>query len=97
MIGVLLLRMATLAALLVYSLRAANDQLATHVVLVVQFGDGAFCFVDSLHLDKGKSLRFLRMLVGNDFDVLHRADAAEKLEEIALGRLKRQVAYVNAR
>ena len=88
MIGVLLLRMATLAALLVDGLRAANDQPATHIVFVVQFGHGALRFVDGLHLDEGKSFRFLRVLVGNDFYVLHRPDAAEKLEKIALGRLK---------
>ena len=56
MIGVLLLRMATFAALLVDSLRAANDQLATHVVFIVQFGDRAFRFVDGLHLDESEAL-----------------------------------------
>jgi hypothetical protein len=77
MIGVLLIRLATLAALLLYSLCAADHELAPHVVFVVQFGDGAFRFVDGLHLDEGKSFRFLRVFVGNDFHVLHRPDAAE--------------------
>jgi hypothetical protein len=97
MIGILLIRMATLAAPFVYGFRAADNQLATHVVFVVQFGDSTLGFVDGLHLDKGKSLRFLGVLIGNDFHVLDRPDAAEKLEEIPLGRLKGQVADVNAR
>ena len=97
MIGVLLLRIATLAALLVDGLRAADDQLATHVVFVVQFSDRAFRFVDGLHLDESEPLRFLRMLVGNDLYVLDRPDAGEELEEVALCRLKRQVSYVDAR
>ena len=88
MIGVLLLRMATFAALFLYGLCAADDQLAAHVVFVVQFGHSAFRFVNGLHLDEGKSFRFLRVLVGNDFHVLHRPDAAEKFEEITLRRVK---------
>jgi len=96
-IGVLLLRMATLAAPLVDGLRAADDQLATHVVFIVQLGDRALRFVDGLHLDEGEALGFVRMLVRNDLYVLDRSDPAEELEEIALRRLKRQVAYVNAR
>ena len=97
MIGVLLLRMATLAALFVDGLGAAHDQLATHVVFIMQFGDGAFRLVDGLHLHESESLRFVRMPIGNDLYVLHRPDAAEQLGEIALSRLKRQVAYVDAR
>ena len=71
--------------------RAAHDQLAAEEFLVVQFLDGAFRFFDRVHLHKGETLRTLVVFVGHDLGVLHRADAIEELEEIALRRFERQV------
>ena len=88
MMGDLLLRLAALAPLLFDGLCAADDKLSAHVVLIVQFGDRALGLLDGLHLHKCESLRLLRMLVGDDLYVLHRADPTEELEEISLRRIK---------
>ena len=77
--------------------RAAYDQLAAEEFLVVQFVDGAFRFIDSLHLDEGETFRPLVVPVGHDLGVLNMADAVEQLEEIALGGVERQVTDVESR
>ena len=95
--GSLLLRLAPFATLLFDGLGAAHDKLSAHVILVVQLGDCAFRLVDALHLHKCESLRFLRMLVRDDLNVLDRADSVEKFEKIALRRVKRQIAHIDSR
>jgi hypothetical protein len=77
--------------------RTAHDQLATEELFVVQFVDGALRFVYRLHVHEGKSFRALIVPVAHDLGVLDVADAVEQLEEIALRRVKRQIAYVKAR
>jgi len=45
----------------VHGLRAAHDQFAAQEFLVMQLRDRPFRFLDRLHLDEGKSFRFLRV------------------------------------
>src|SRR4051812_33324847 len=71
--------------------RTAHDQFAAEEVLVMQFLDGALRLVHREHLNEGKALRTLVVFVRYHLGVLHRADAVEELEEIALRRIKRQV------
>jgi hypothetical protein len=77
--------------------RTADDEFASKKLFVVQFDDGAFCFVHSSHYNETESLRFLVVLVSDNLGVLHRADAAEELEQIAFRRFKRQIADVDFR
>lgn len=77
--------------------RAADDKLPPEELLVVQLADGAFRFVDREHLHEGKTFRALIVFVSHDFGVLHFAHAVEELEEVALRRIKRQVADVQTR
>ncbi|MEY2546148.1 MAG: hypothetical protein QOG48_1265 [Verrucomicrobiota bacterium] len=77
--------------------RAADHELAAEKFLVVQFRDGAFGFVDGLHLHEGESFRALVVAIAHDLGVLHMADAVEELEEIALGRVEGQIADVKSR
>ena len=77
--------------------RAADDEFASKKLLVVQFRHGAFRFLDCGHDNETKSLRFLIVLVSDNLGVLHRADAAEELEQIAFRRIKRQIADVDFR
>ena len=46
---------------------------------------------------KCETLRFLRMLIGNNLHGLDRADAVEELEQVTLRRVKRQITHVDAR
>lgn len=78
-------------------LRAAHDQLAAEKLLVVQFRDCAFRFVDGLHLDKSETFRALVVAITHYFRVLHVADAVEELEEIAFRCVEGQVADVKSR
>lgn len=68
--------------------RTADNQLATKEFLVVQFLHGAFRFLDRKHLDEGKALRTLVVLVRHHLGVLHCTDAIEELKEIALRRIE---------
>src|SRR5260221_13770780 len=54
LLGLLISLVATVGGL-----GAAHHELAAHVFLVVQFGDGALGLVDRLHLDESKALRTL--------------------------------------
>lgn len=75
----------------------ADDQLAAQEFLVVQFIDRAFRFIDILHLDKGESFRALIMPIGYDLGILHVPNPIKELEEIALRRIKGQIADVKTR
>ena len=63
---------------------AADHELAAKEFFVVQFLHGALCFLDGLHLDKGKTFRALVVPVTYDLGVLDVNDAVEQFEEIAL-------------
>jgi len=78
-------------------LGAAYHEFATEEFLVMQFLHGPLRFFDGLHLHKSKALRTLVMPVTYDLGVLHVADTVEELEEIALGRVERQIANVEPR
>lgn len=71
--------------------RATYDKFPAKELFVVQFLDCAFGFLDRQHLDEGKAFRTLVVTVGNDFSVLHCTDTIEEFEEIALGRIERQI------
>src|SRR5450755_2575397 len=71
--------------------RAAHDQLPAEEFLVVQFLHGAFRLVDREHLDEGEAFRTLVVFVRYHLGVLHRTDAVEEIEEIALRRIERQI------
>ena len=77
--------------------RAANHQFAAEEFFVVQFFHRPFCFLDSLHLNEGKAFRSLIMAIAHHLGVLHVADAVKQLEQVALGRVERQIAYVKPR
>ena len=77
--------------------RAAHDELAAEKFLVVQFLHGSFCFIDRQHLDEGESFRALVVFISHDLRVLHRADAVEEFEEIALRRIDRLIPDVKPR
>src|SRR4051812_47799206 len=76
--------------------RATYDQLATEKFLVVQFLHRALRLIDRVHLDEGKSFRPLVVAISDHLGVLDRADAVEELEQIALGRVERQVSDVKS-
>jgi hypothetical protein len=78
-------------------LRATDDESATKEFFVMQFLDGAFCLLDRLHLDEGKTFRALIMSVTYDLSVLHVPYAVEQFEEIALGGVEGQVADIKTR
>jgi hypothetical protein len=71
-----------------------DDQFTAHELLVVEFGYGAFCLVDCVHRHECEALRVLRVPMAYDFRVVDLADAVEEVEQIALGRIEREVADV---
>src|SRR2546423_9837668 len=73
---------------------ATHDQLAAQEFFVVQFRDGPPRFFDRLHLDESEALRALVVFVAHDLGVLHLTDAVEKLEQIALRGIEREVANI---
>jgi hypothetical protein len=77
--------------------RAAHNEPATEEFLVVQLLHCAFRFLDGLHLHKRKTFRALVVPVAYNLCVLHVANAVEQVEEIALGGVEGQVAYVETR
>src|ERR1051326_5839034 len=77
--------------------RAADHELASKEFLVVQFLDRALGFLDRLHRDENETFRALVVAIAHDFSVLHVADAVKELEEIALGCVEGQIAYVKTR
>lgn len=81
----------------VIGLGAADDQLAAHELLVVQFRHGPAGLVDGQHRDKREALGLLRILVADDFGVLHLADPVEQVEQVALRGVEREVADVDFR
>ena len=93
----LVLNSSLISDVMLARFRSAHDQFAAEEFLVVQLRDGAFGLVHGQHLHEGKTLRALIMFVGNDFRVLHLADAIEQLEEIALGRVEGKIADVKTR
>ena len=78
-------------------LRATDDESATEEFFVMQFLHGAFCLLDGLHLDEGKTFRALIVPVTYDLSVLHVPYAVEQFEEIALGGIEGQVADIKTR
>ena len=74
--------------------RAADHELASQKLLVVEFLHCAFRFVHSEHLHEGKTLRTLVVFVADDLGVLDLPNAVEELEQVALRRVERQVAHV---
>ena len=77
--------------------RAAHNEPATKEFLVVQFLHSAFRFLDGLHLHKCKTFRALVVPIAYHLCIVHVSDAVEQFEEIALGRVKRQVTNVETR
>ena len=71
-----------------------DHEFATHEVLIMQFFHGAFRFVDCLHLNECESFGTLVVSICDDFGILHVPDSTKEFEQIALGRIERQVAYV---
>src|ERR1700736_6322331 len=78
-------------------LRAADHEFAPKEFLVVQFLHCALRFVDRLHRNKRETFRALVVAIAYDLGVLHMADAVKELEEIALGRVERQIPDVKTR
>src|SRR5438552_18271555 len=78
-------------------LRATNDEPTTEEFFVMQFLHSAFCLLDGLHLDEGKTFRALIMPVTYDLSVLHVPNAVEQFEEIALGGEKSLVNKIKRR
>lgn len=76
---------------------AAYYQSAAEEFLIVQFFDGAFRFLNGLHLYKGKPFRALVVPITYDFRILDVPDSVEQFEKIALGCVERQVADVQTR
>ena len=76
---------------------AAHHQLAPEKFLIVQFLHRALRFFDRLHLDEGETFRALVVTIAHNLRVLDMADAIEELEQIALGRVERQIADVKTR
>ena len=83
--------------LMLAGLCAAHHQPATKEFFVMQFLDGAFCFLDGLHLHESKSLRALVVPVTYHLCILHVPDAVKQFEEIALSSVKGQIADVKTR
>ena len=71
--------------------RTAHDQLAAKKLFVVQFLHGTFGLIDRQHLHEGEAFRTLVVLVRYYLCILHRADAIEELEKVALRRVEGQV------
>jgi len=69
--------------------RTAHDQFTAEEFLVVELLHGALRLVDREHLDEGEALRTLVVFIRHHLGVLHRADAVEEIEEIALRRFER--------
>ena len=78
-------------------LGAADYQLATEKLLVVQFVDGPLRFLDGLHLDESKTFRALIVAIADNLGVLNVSNPVEQFEEIALGSVEGQIPHVQAR
>jgi len=76
---------------------AAHHQLAPEKFLIVQFLHCALRFVDRLHLDERETFRALVVTIAHNLRVLDVPDAVKELEQIALGRIERQIANVKTR
>ena len=76
---------------------AADHQLASEKLLIVQFVDRALRFFNGLHLDEGETLRALVVAIAHHLGVLNVTDSVEEFKEIALRRIERQIANVEAR
>jgi len=72
----------------------AHDQPAPKEFLVVQFLNGTFRFLNSLHLHEGKTFRALVVPVTYYLGILHVPYSVEQFKEIALGGVERQIANV---
>src|SRR4051812_17341534 len=73
--------------------RSADDKLPAEEFFVMQFPHGAQCFVDRLHLDERKALRTLRVAMTHHLRRHDLAHTVEKLREIALRGVKREIAH----
>jgi hypothetical protein len=74
-----------------------NHQFTAKEFLVVQFADGALCFLKCLHLNEGETLGTLIVTISNNLCVLNLANAVEQLEKVALRRIEREITYVETR
>jgi len=70
---------------------STHDQFAAKKLFVVQFLHSTFGFIDRQHLHESEAFRTLVMFVGYYLCVLHRADAVEEFEKIALRCVERQI------
>ena len=78
-------------------LRAADHKFATKELLIVQFLDGTFRFLDRLHLHESETFGPLIVTITYDLGVLDMANAVEQLEEITLRRVKGQITDIEPR
>jgi hypothetical protein len=62
----------------------------------VKLVDRALGLLDGRKRDESESLGALSLAVANNFDVLDGSNAAEELHQVALSRIEREVAYVDA-
>jgi len=76
---------------------SADHELAPEEFFVVQFLHCALGLVDRLHRNERETFGALVVAIAHDLGVLHMADAVEEIEEIALGRVERQIADVKTR
>ena len=90
-------RSAAIVGLAFAGLGAANDELAAHEFLVVEFGYGALGFINGRHGHEAEALGLLIVFVRDDLGVFYRADAFEKLKEIAFRGIVAEVADVEFR
>lgn len=78
-------------------LGTAHHEFAAKEFLVVQFTDGAFRFLECLHLNEGETFGTLIVAIGNNLCVLHLPNAVEELEEVTLRRVEGEIAHVETR
>ena len=78
-------------------LGTADHEFAAEEFLIVQFADRALRFLERLHLDEGESFGTLVVTIGYNLCVLHLSDAVEEFEQVALGRIEGEIAYVKTR
>ncbi len=81
----------------VVRLCAADDELASHELLIVQLADGPLGLVDALHLYERKALGTLGRSMRDDLGAGHAADPVEQLGQIVFGGLEGEIADVEAR
>ncbi len=79
-----------------FAARTADDELASHEILVIENFYSALCFVDGTHFDKGKSFGLLGSRIGDDLGAGDVSDSAEKFFQFVFGGVVAKVADVEA-